>query len=84
MGIHHKQPTDTIIKTTVRTRIFVEIEISVRVPANGREPTLNDFEWGEIVEVDDHWVHDEYTPKDVIDACREAITEYKQTQTETA
>ena len=78
MGIHNQNPNDTIIKTTVRTRIFVEIEINVRVPPDGREPTLNDFEWGQIVEVDDHWVHDEYTPKDVIEACQEAIAAHKQ------
>jgi len=82
MGIYNQQPTDTIIKTTVFVKIPVTIEISVRVPADGREPTINDFEWGDqIVEVDHHWTYDQGVCDAVVEACQEAIVEYKQRET---
>ena len=82
MGIHHKQPADTIIKTTVFVKIPVTIEIEVRVPADGREPTINDFEWGDrIIEVDHHWTYDQGVCDAVVEACQEAIAEYKQRET---
>ena len=85
MGIHNQNPNDTIIKTTVFVKIPVTIEIEVRVPADGSEPGIDDFEWGDrVIEVDHHWTYDDAVCEQVEQACRAAVAAHRQALKETS
>lgn len=76
--------SETVIRTTVRVKIPVSIEIEVRVPADGSEPTIDDFEWGvQVVDVDHHWVYDDAVCEEVLDASRAAVAAHRQALKET-
>lgn len=76
--------SETVIRTTVRVKIPVTIEIEVRVPADGSEPTIDDFEWGvQVVDVDHHWSYDDAVCEEVLDASRAVVAAHRQALKET-
>ncbi len=82
--MQYRKDDDVIVRTTVFVKIAVTIEIEVRVPADGSEPDLDDFEWGDrVIEVDHHWTYDDYVCKDVEKACRRAVAAHRQALKET-
>ncbi len=77
--------TDEVIRTTVRVKIPVTIEIEVRVPADGSDPTIDDFEWGvQVVEVDHHWVYDDAVCEEVLETSRAAVAAHRLALKETS
>ena len=81
---HHRFGDDAIVRTTVFVKIPVTIEIEVRVPADGGDPGIDDFEWGDrVIEVDHHWTYDDYVCEQVEEACRAAVAAHRRTATET-